>query len=115
MFVTKENRMKLIKLGAAYLNMDLMTDAWVDGGRVTVFFAVPAMYSAAPFHEVSNAVTTREVRFSGAQAAALIDWLQKRAKDLTPDFDEAEDIEVRAAVGDLVLTEYETVDDGPGS
>lgn len=104
--------MKLIKIGSAYLNMDLATDVWVDQGRATVFFAVPAMYSAAPFHGVSNALTTREVRFSGAQAQALIAWLEKRAKDLTPNGEEEGDAEVEEVATDVALTEYETIDDG---
>src|SRR5687768_3080340 len=66
------------------MNMDLVTDVWVNRGQVTVFFAAPAMYSAAPFHGVTNAVSTREVSFQGAHAAALIRWLEKRAKDITP-------------------------------
>ena len=51
--------MKLIKLGAAYLNMDLVTDIWVDRDQVNVFFAVPTMYSTIPFHGETNAMTTR--------------------------------------------------------
>ena len=107
--------MKLIKLGTAYLNMELVTDVWVNRGNVTVFFAVPAMYSAAPFHGVTNAVSTREISFHGAQAAALIQWLEKRAKDITPDGDEAESSNVRWEADSITLTDDATIDDGPSS
>ena len=105
--------MKLIKLGAAYFNMDLVTDVWVNRGQVTVFFAAPAMYSADPFHGVTNAVSTREVSFQGAHAAALIHWLEKRAKDITPDLDEPEHVDVRWETNDATITDGATVDDGP--
>ncbi len=103
--------MKLIKLGAAYLNMDLVTDIWVDQDQVNVFFAVPTMYSTIPFHGETNAMTTREVRFSGAEAAALIKWLEKRAKDITPSGSKVEVADAPEAAHDLVLTDYEVVDD----
>ncbi len=103
--------MKLIKLGAAYLNMDLVTDIWVDQDQVNVFFAVPTMYSTIPFHGETNAMTTREVRFSGAEAAALIKWLEKRAKDITPSDTRVEVADAPEAAHDLVLTDYEVVDD----
>ena len=103
--------MKLIKLGAAYLNMDLVTDIWVDQDQVNVFFAVPTMYSTIPFHGETNAMTTREVRFSGAEAAALIKWLEKRAKDITPSDARVEVADAPEAAHDLVLTDYEVVDD----
>ena len=107
--------MKLIKLGAAYFNMDLVTDVWVNRGQVTVFFAAPAMYSAAPFHGVTNAVATREISFQGAQAAALIQWLDKRAKDITPELDEAENADMPGIAADATLADDGTVDDGPSS
>ena len=107
--------MKLIKLGAAYLNMDMVTDVWVDQGRVTVFFAVPAMYSAAPFREVTHAITTREIRFSGAEAEALIGWLAKRAKDLMPGNDGVREPDVPETTNDVTVPEYENVDDSPMS
>ena len=103
--------MKFIKLGAAYLNMDLVTDIWVDRDQVNVFFAVPTMYSTIPFHGETNAMTTREVRFSGAEAAALIKWLEKRAKDITPSGAKVETAESPETAHDLVLTDYEVVDD----
>ncbi len=107
--------MKLIKLGAAYLNMDLVTDVWVDRDQVNVFFAVPTMYSTIPFHGETNAMTTREIRFSGAEAAALIKWLEKRAKDITPSGSgsKAEVTDAPGTVHDLVLADYEVVDDSP--
>jgi hypothetical protein len=106
--------MKLIRLGAAYLNMDLVTDVWVDRDRVTVFFAVPAMHSADPFHGVTSAMSTREVSFHGPQAAALVQWLEKRAKDITPDLDEGEPADIR---GDEATTLIggDTFDDGPSA
>ncbi len=107
--------MNLIKLGAAYFNMDLVTDVWVNRGHVTVFFAAPAMYSAAPFHGVTNAVTTREVSFHGAQAVALIRWLEKRAEDITPELDEAANVEAPGEADDPVLADNGTIDDGPSS
>ena len=103
--------MKLIKLGAAYLNMDLVTDIWVDRDQVNVFFAVPTMYSTIPFHGETNAMTTREVRFSGAEAVALIKWLEKRAKDITPSGSKVKVAEAPETAHDLVLTDYEVVDD----
>ena len=106
--------MKLIKLGAAFLNMDMVTDVWVDEGQVSVFFAVPTMYSVVPFHGESNAITTREIRFSGLEAAALIRWLEKRAKDITPDHDEPADTNEPEVAGELVVAEYGAIDDGPG-
>lgn len=107
--------MKLIKLGAAYLNMDLVTDVWVNQGHVTVFFAVPTMYSAAPFHGVTNAVTTREVSFAGAQAEALVRWLEKRAKDITPDHDEGAHADEQQETDDQALPPQDIIDDGPSS
>jgi len=107
--------MKLIKVGAAYLNMELVTDVWVNRGHITVFFAAPAMYSAAPFHGVTNTITTREVSFHGVQAAALIAWLEKRAKNLTPELDEVEDNDARWEPDDPALTDGALVDDGPSS
>ena len=110
--------MKLIKLGAAYLNMDLVTDVWVGQDDVHVFFAVPTMYSTIPFHGETNAMTTREIRFSGPEAVAIIRWLEKRAKDITPgraEIAKAEDAGMPEAAGDLALTDYEVVDDGPGT
>ncbi len=109
--------MKLIKLGRAYLNMDLATDIWVDHEQVSVFFAVPAMYSKVPFQGESTAVTTREIRFAGAEAAALIQWLEKRAKDISPDVDadEVADEDGAAATDEVGVPEFEAVDDGPGA
>lgn len=107
--------MKLIKVGSAYLNMDLATDIWVDQGRVSIFFAVPVMYNPVPFQGVTNAVTTREIQFVGPQAEALIEWLEKRAKDITPDGDQQSDgppgVEI---ANDLALT-GDSPDDGPSS
>ena len=113
--VDKESRMKLIKVGSAYLNMDLVTDIWVDQGRVSIFFAVPVMYNPVPFQGITNAVTTREIQFVGPQAEALIQWLEKRAKDITPDGDQHSDgpPEVQIA-NDLALT-GDSADDGPSS
>ena len=116
--------MNVIKLGKAFLNMDLVTDVWVNQGRVNVFFAVPAMYSAAPFREVTHAVTTREISFSGAEAAALVKWLASQATDITPGPDAPTDTGVNAGstdadVDDLphdtALAGYDSVDDGPVS
>ena len=109
--------MKLIKLGTAYLNMDLVTDVWVERGQVSLFFAVPTMYSRVPFRDESNATTTRELHFYGAQAAALIEWLDKRAKDITPARDQAENADVPGAADDSALTDYDygTVDDAPNA
>ena len=78
--------MKFVKLGAAYINMDLVTDIWVDQDRVNVFLAVPVMYTATPFQGVTNANTTRELQFVGAEAAALLEWLEQRSdtQDITP-------------------------------
>jgi hypothetical protein len=78
--------MKFIKLGAAYINMDLVTDIWVDHDRVNVFLAVPVMYTQVPFQGVTNASTTRELQFTDAEARALIAWLEEQAeaKDITP-------------------------------
>ena len=87
--------MKLIKLGSAYLNMDQVTDVWINRRAVTVFFAAPAMYSSEPFRGVTNAVTTREITFHGAQGKALLQWLEKRAKDITPELDEVEATDAR--------------------
>lgn len=105
--------MNLIKIGEAYLNLDLVTDVWVQQGHVAVFFAVPAMYSVEPFRGVSNALTTREVRFSGAKGAALREWLAQHAQDITPDGDDAEDDAAGRLAQDEALSEYESVDDGP--
>lgn len=107
--------MNVIKLGTAYFNMDLVTDVWVNRGNVTVFFAAPAMYSAAPFHGVTNAVTTREISFHGAQAVALIRWLEKRAENITPEIDEAKNVSVSEEVEDVALMDNGTIDDGPSS
>ena len=78
--------MKFIKLGAAYINMDLVTDIWVDDDHISVFLAVPMMYTAIPVPGTSNAITTRTLQFSGAEAAALLDWLENKskAKDISP-------------------------------
>ena len=78
--------MNFIKLGAAYINMDLVTDIWVDRDRVNVFLAVPVMYTQIPFQGISNASTTRELQFTDAEAKALITWLEEQAaaKDITP-------------------------------
>ena len=107
--------MKLIKLGAAYLNMDLVTDVWAERDTITVFFAVPAMYSAAPFHGATNSITTREVSFRGAQAEALITWLEKRAKDITPEGDDEETPDKRDEDDDAVIVGNDTIDDGPSA
>ena len=105
----------MIKLGSAYLNMDQVTDVWVNRRAVTLFFAAPTMYSAAPFREVTNAITTREIRFHGAQAAALIRWLEKRAKDLTPEIDDVERASMVGEADEAPLPDAGTVDDGPSA
>lgn len=107
--------MNLIKLGAVYLNMDLVTDVWVDRGNVNVFFAVPTMYSRVPFRDESNAITTRELRFHGANAAALIQWLEQQATDISPEVDEAMAPDVPGEAHDTERTEYDAVDDSPMS
>jgi hypothetical protein len=109
----KDKKMKLLKLGSAYLNMDLVTDVWVDGGQVNVFFAVPTMYSRVPFRGESNAVTTRQISFYGAEAVALIEWLEQRAQDITPDVGDMVDTGVYRDAHDAPLTDTGTVDDGP--
>src|SRR3954451_11174713 len=107
--------MKLVKVGTAYLNMDLVTDIWVDREQVTVFFAVPSMYSVAPFHGVTNAISTREIVFRGARAKALIEWLWTRTEDITPDGEEAEATGAPEEDDSLTSMDLETVDDGPSS
>jgi hypothetical protein len=93
--------------------MDLVTDVWVDDGQVNVFFAVPTMYSRVPFRGESNAVTTRQISFYGAEAAALIEWLEQGAQDITPDVGDAVDAGVYRGTADVSLTDDGTVDDGP--
>ncbi len=85
--------MKFVKLGAAYINMDLVTDIWVDQDRVNVFLAVPVMYTQNPFQGITNATTTRELQFMGAEAVALLDWLEQRSEteDITPNHYETAD------------------------
>ncbi len=108
--------MKLIKLGAAYINMDLVTDVWVDDDQVTVFLAVPVMYTPIPFHGTTTATTTREIRFMGVEAAALLAWLENQAavEDITPDGYERRTTAVRHGPPSvLVVQDYEATDDSP--
>ncbi len=108
--------MKLIKLGAAYINMDLVTDVWVDDDQVTVFLAVPVMYTPIPFHGTTTATTTREIRFMGVEAAALLAWLENQAsvEDITPDGYEGHLTVVRHPQPSMGgVQDYEATDDSP--
>ena len=50
--------MKFIKLGATYINMDLVTDIWIHQYKVIVFHSVPVMYTLTAFQWTTNATTT---------------------------------------------------------
>jgi hypothetical protein len=110
--------MKFIKIGAAYINMDLVTDIWVDHDRVNVFLAVPVMYTQVPFQGITNASTTRELQFTDAEARALIAWLEEQAetKDITPYYQEQDRHATQPAVQRPVLTtEAQSDDQADGS
>ena len=79
--------MKFLKIGDAFINLDLVTDIevdrTVDPNRVYVFLAAPT--TAVPGIDAGNqGMEARRLSFRDDEAEALLRWFIANAEDVMP-------------------------------